>query len=325
LLQQPSAAAKLLAAHAPALLLATTVVAVALIRMQRGQSPGFGLQDLIGKGLGHYQSMLPLSAGPRPNLVTELVAQLSWPVVVIALVGLVGGALWEGWRHRWLLACGLLPMLAIGMLAQSWYPRYLLFTLPPLIVCAVWGWRSLAVRGGRFGLVFVMTIGAVCVACMGQQSALLILDPPAARWSPVDRAQYIEGPGSGYGYQQAAEFVRTAPGAPLMLYSLDGHSAYQLRTYLPMDWNHRVEPIFYGQDGKLLSSEAARLENLLGVPGPVWIIVAEPLLQRYLESTLGRNGLEQIRLRRLAAFDKPGSPRSLTPRAQLALYEVTRR
>jgi hypothetical protein len=154
---------------------------------------------------------------------------------------------------------------------------------------------------------------------------LLILDPPAARWSPVDRAQYIEGPGSGYGYPQAAEFVLTAPEAPLMLYSLDGHSAYQLRTYLPTQWSRRVEPIFYGQDGKLLSSEAARLENLLGVPGPVWIIVAQPLLQRYLQSTLGRNGVEQIRLRRLAAFDKPGSPRSPTARVQLALYEVTRR
>jgi len=57
----------------------------------------------------------------------------------------------------------------------------------------------------------------------------------------VDRFQYFEGWSSGYGYPEAAKFVLEPPGAPLMIYSLDGHSAYQLLTYLPAAWTSRVK------------------------------------------------------------------------------------
>jgi hypothetical protein len=103
-----------------------------------------------------------------------------------------------------------------------------------------------------------------------------------------------------------------------MIYSLDGHSAYQLLTYLPASWTRRIKPIFYGQDGRELRTEDARLEGLLD-HAPAWIIISEQLLQHYLDSTFGSANIDQIDLRRIAAFDKPGS------RARLAIYAVTRR
>jgi hypothetical protein len=134
----------------------------------------------------------------------------------------------------------------------------------------------------------------------------------------VDRFQYFEGWSSGYGYPEAARFVLEARDAPQTIYSLDGHSAYQLRNYLPAQWGSRVRPIFYGPDGKALPSETARLESLLNRT-PAWIIIPEQLLQTYLDSSFGRMNSGQINLRRIALFDKPGS------RARLAIYEVTRR
>jgi hypothetical protein len=134
----------------------------------------------------------------------------------------------------------------------------------------------------------------------------------------LDRFQYFEGWSSGYGYPEAAKFVLAAPDAPSMIYSLDGHSAYQLLTYLPAAWISRVKPISYGQHGEVLRSEDARLENLLSRT-PVWIIISEQLLQGYLDSSFGRSGSERINLRQIAVFAKPGS------RARLAIYEVTRR
>jgi hypothetical protein len=159
---------------------------------------------------------------------------------------------------------------------------------------------------------------SVCVGFMGYQSALIVFDPAAARWSPVDRFQYFEGWSSGYGYPEAAKFVLETPNAPLMIYSLDGHSAYQLLTYLPAAWKSRVKPIFYGQDGKALNSEDARLANLLSRT-PAWIIISEQLLQGYLDSSFGRINLDHINLRQIASFDKPGS------HARLAIYAVSRR
>ena len=313
----PPALGNLLGAHAPAVLLAAAVIVAAFIRVRSGRSAGFGLQDLMGIGAGSYQDIAAGMGIARPNLAGELSAQLSWPVTMIGLVGLIAGALLNDWRRRWLILVGLLPMLGIGLFAQFWFPRYLLFTIPPLIVAAVSGWQSLSLRAGRFRPAVQWGVLAVCVGFMGRQSALIVLDPLAAKWSPVDRLQYIEGGGSGYGYPEAAQFLLDAKNPPATVYSLDGHSAYQLLSYLPPSWAGRVKPIFYGPDGRELRSEDARLESLLN-QAPAWIIISEQLLQRYLDSTFGAH-IDQINLRRIAAFDKPGS------RARLAIYAVTRR
>ena len=317
-LLRPPALWRLLGAHVPAALLAAAVSAVAFIRVRSGHSPGFGLQDLMGIGAGRYHDIAATIGIERPNLAGELSAQLSWPVTLIGFVGLVAGAILSDWRKRWLILVGLLPMLSIGLLAQFWFPRYLLFTIPPLLVAAVAGWQNLSLRAGRFRLALQLGVLAVCVGYMGRQSALIVFNPLGARWSPVDRFQYIEGGGSGYGYPEAAQFLLDATNAPEMIYSLDGHSAYQLLSYLPATWTSRVKPVFYGQDGKELRSDEARLENLLNHV-PARIIISEALLPGYLASTFGSANVEHINLNQIAVFDKPGS------RARLAIYAVTRR
>ena len=316
-LLRPPVLTKLLASHAPVALLALAVIAVAIIRLRRGQLPGFGLQDFIGIAMGRYHDIVEVIGVPRSNLVHEIATQLSWPVTVIGLIGLAAGALGNDWRQRWLIAVGALPMLAIGFLAEFWFSRYLLFTLPPLIVAAVCGWRSLSLHAGRLRRPCEMGALAVCVVFMVHQSSLIILNPAAANWSPLDRYQYFEGPGSGYGYPEAARFILEAPEAPPIVYSLDGHSAYQLRNYLPSEWSKRVTPIFYASDGTVLNGEEERLANVLSRTS-AWLIISKQLLQRYLVSSFGEKNVDRVKLRQLAIFDKPGL------RAQLAIYEVTR-
>ncbi|MDB6157401.1 MAG: hypothetical protein JWO04_1107 [Gammaproteobacteria bacterium] len=314
LLHQP-ALTRVAAAHAPAAALAALIAVVAIIRVRHGQPPGFGLADLLGVGLGQYQGITAAIGLPRPNLITELTAQLSWPVAAIGLIGLAASALLQDWRQRWLIATGALPMLTIGLLASFWFSRYLLFTLPPLIIAAASGWQALASRWGPFGQSVKFAALALCVALMGLQSVRLVVEPAAARWSPLDRFQYFEGWGSGYGYAEAAQFILGAPNVPQLIYSLDGHSAYQLRNYLPAAWGARIGPVEYAPDGTGLRDKAARLENLLS-RAPVWIIVAEQLLQGCLDSDFGPAGARQLHLRRIAAFDKPGA------HTQLAIYEI---
>jgi len=309
---------RVLAAYLPVVLLVLTVACVALIQVRRGHAPGFGLEDFIGIGLGGYRDIAGVIGVPRPNVIGELTTQLSWPVFVIGVIGLGASALLNDWRQRWLIAVGGLPLLAIGTLANFWFPRYLLFTLPPLVVCAVSGWHSLALRAQRFQIALEIALLAVCVVFMGRQSLLIISNPPAAHWSPLDRFQYFEGWSSGYGYPEAAQFMVTTPAAPETTYSLDGHSAYQLRTYLPAAWSRRVVPIFYDEQGRALRTERERLANLF-THAPVWIVVSEQLLSGYMNSSFGRAGAQQIAMRRVAVFPKPGS------RARLAIYEATKR
>jgi hypothetical protein len=317
LLRQPEST-RLLAAYAPVLLLMLIVTVAAIIQVRGGHAPAFGVADLFGIGLGHYQSIANVIGVPRSTLLGELTAQLSLPVVIVSLLGIGGGALFGDWRYRWLIAVGLMPMLAIAWLTEFWFPRYLLFTLPPLIIAAVAGWELLCMRARRLRRPAELTALAVCIVFMGRESALIVLKPIAANWSAVDRAQYIEGGGSGYGYPEAAHYLLQAQNVPQLIFSLDGHSAFQLLTYLPTAWNGRVRPIAYGDDGEELSTQEGRLDNLLH-HAPVWIVAPDPVLQTYLEATFGLPRLNQIILHPVARFDKPGG------REQLALYEATRR
>src|SRR5262249_32187595 len=150
---------------------------------------------------------------PRPSLPGELAAQLSGPVMLIWIVGLVASLLWCDWRQRWLIAMGALPLLAIGLLANYWYSRYLLFTLPPLIIASVGGWSAIADRIGHFRQPATLAVLGVTATLMTYQSACLILSPLRARWSPLDRFQYFEGWGSGYGYPEAARYLMSNMGA----------------------------------------------------------------------------------------------------------------
>ena len=320
LLRAP-ARTRLLAAHVPAVLLAAVIACIALSRVLRGQSPGFGLSDFLGVGLGRYHGIGAAMDVAPLSLPGELAAQLSWPVMVIGAAGIAIGVLSGDWRLRWLAASAAVPLLAIATLASFWFSRYLLFTLPPLIIVAVAGWCAVAARAHRSSRRLVRRLGpaalaAVCIACMApmvHQSALLVLDPAAASWSPVDRFQYFQGWSSGYGYPEAAGFLLAAPSAPPNVFALDGHSAWQLRSYLPRAWCARVNSADYGPDGRLLRTERGRLENLLRAE-PAWIIVAEPLLQRYLDASFG--AANPLHLRLIATFDKPDA------RTRLALYEA---
>ena len=314
----PPALMKLLAAHVPIALLIAAVALVAVVRLGKGLSPGFGLQDFLGIGLGRYSDIAKSIGIAPPHLLSELAVQLSWPVTVMGCVGIGAAAIIGDWRCRWLAATGLMPLVAIGLLASFWFPRYLLFTLPPLIIAAVCGWRRLLQGAGSIGRPAGWGAFGLCAALMGHQSALIILSPVAARWSPLDRFQYFEGWTSGYGYPEAARLLLRTPNAPAMVYSLDGHSAYQLLTYLPEDWRRRVKPVIYGPDGSELRSADARWENLFSRT-PAWIIAPESLLSGYLESSFGPVNSQRIDLRQVAMFDKPGM------RTRLGLYEARAR
>jgi hypothetical protein len=184
-----------------------------------------------------------------------------------------------------------------------------------LIVAAVSGWRALATRLQRFTTAVEVTVLAICAALMAKQSMLLITDPISARWSKIDRVQYFEGSGSGYGYSDAAQFILAASKAPPTIFSMDGHGAYQLRTFLPREWKDRVRPAFYAADGAMLRTPEQRLNNVIEA-SPTWVLVSEELLGSYLDSTFGSSqALLQLRL--IRRFERPGT------RSKLALYEVT--
>jgi hypothetical protein len=317
LLQRPSRG-RLIAAHAPAVLLAVAMAVVMVARLRAAHQAAFGVELVRGIGLGHFPGIAEGLGVDGMSLWGELAAQLSWPVTLLGALGVVACAALGDWRERWLVATGVVPMALIAGGAQFWYSRYLLVALPPLVIGAVLGWARLADRAGRFRGLVLGGVLATCALLMGKQSALLIIDPVAASWSKVDRIQYVEGPSSGYGFPEAAAFLVAAHDAPARIYSLDGHSSYQLRSYLPPSWTARVEPIFYGSTGKRLLTSEGRLAHLVA-NAPAWVVISDQVLSHYLESTFGPEGARRIEVRPVALFDKPGG------HARLGIYAMTPR
>src|SRR5262249_8974603 len=101
---------KLSMAYLPIVSLLIAVAFVAATQWRRGQPLGFGFEDFAGVGLGRYQNVATALGIPKINLLDELSAQLSWPVVVLATIGLCVSAIFADWRFRWLIAMGLIPM-----------------------------------------------------------------------------------------------------------------------------------------------------------------------------------------------------------------------
>jgi len=306
---------QMLIALTPVLTLAIAVIGIVLVQLYLGRAPGFGMRIFLGMGFGQFADIAKAFGVPGVYLITELAAQFSWAVLIIAAIGIAASTVLGDWRQRWLIAMGLFPMLCIGGFADFWFSRYLLFTLPPLIVAAVSGWRALATRLEQFTTAIEVTVLAICAAFMGKQSTLLIADPISAQWSKIDRVQYFEGSGSGYGYSEAAQFILAASKAPPTIFSIDSHGAYQLKTFLPREWKDRVRPAFYAADGAVLRTPEQRLNNVIEA-SPTWALVSEELLESYLDSTFGSSqALLQLRL--IRRFERPGT------RSKLALYEVT--
>ena len=114
---------------------------------------------------------------------------------------------------------------------------------------------------------------------------------------------------------EAAAFLLGTGAATPNVFALDGHSAYQLRSYLPRAWFHRINSIDYGADGR----------SRCAVPTSAWPICCRSsphgssfpsrCCSRYLQSNFGTTNALDLRL--IAAFDKPGA------RTRLAIYEAT--
>lgn len=291
---------KLLVVYAPVLLVLCTVIAVVLVRWHFGLWPGFGLQNISEQT--QATNRLATFAGNLSELLTLFTVQVTLPVTVLTVIGVIF-ALLRGNRYlRWVTIMGGGPLLGMMLGSSVWYARYLVFTIPPLTIGAVCGWQLILRRTGRVKGAMTVVLLIASVVLMGHQSALIILDPPNAR----GLGGYVRGWTSGYGYPELARYLQSEPDTPSEVYFLEICPAMQLRALLPDEWAKRVRQIQL-VDGRYLSR--AEQEAHLTSNAPVWLITPGALDDQ--------NDFSANHLRRLAGFSKPRSE------TQVTLYEVT--
>ncbi len=290
---------KLLVAYLPALLLLAAVIAIIAVRLHMDLRPGFGLINI--KDQTASVDRLTTIAANLSQLLGVFVEQLTWPVVLLGLVGAAAGLLRGAPRQRWLISMGAAPILGLILLSSVWMSRYLVFAIPPLIVGTVCGWQLLLNTIGKAKRELAIVLTMVCAILMGHQSALIISNPSSAR----GLGGYVSGWTSGYGYPELAHYLQSAPDAPPGIYAFEIVTAMQLKALLPHEWKERVHQLQI-VEGQYFDREQA--ESYLLESAPVWLVAPQPLSED--------DAFVQAHLRRIAGFDKP--PHDV----QVTLYEV---
>ncbi|MGE0454583.1 MAG: ArnT family glycosyltransferase [Vicinamibacteria bacterium] len=177
--------------------------------------------NLVGTG------RLEVAAQNFRTLGSWLLDYLTLPLLTLGILGLLLGLAYRRRETLLLALAAALPLLIFASLSVHWYPRYVLFAVPPLLVAAARGLVVLGILGrralhGRARLPLLLALGLAAASPASVAfDARLVLDPPSAPWPEVESFQYVYGFSSGYGCVELVARLRSEaerqPGGILVL------------------------------------------------------------------------------------------------------------
>jgi len=168
----------------------------------------FSFQEILSHPFDPLKPHLFDLAGWLPNLLT-------WPILLLGIFGLIW--MWfkkESWRQAsWLFLIMVVPLLAQSIFAKVFTPRYILFTIWPILILAACFLVTLteklaiSIRNEvRPGLV-VLLIMLVTIPSL-YYNYLLITQPEQAPLPRRMRSGYLEEWTAGQGIKEIADFIR---------------------------------------------------------------------------------------------------------------------
>lgn len=134
---------------------------------------------------------------------------LSYFTVPVLLFAALSVALLRDGRALWLAGSVLLPIILFALLSQPWSARYILPTLPPLIILLAGGFVRVAERlaPARPAAPAFVLAALISVQALAFDRHLLV-DPARAPFPADDRHQLVSGWPAGYGVREIAERLR---------------------------------------------------------------------------------------------------------------------
>jgi 4-amino-4-deoxy-L-arabinose transferase-like glycosyltransferase len=183
--------------------------------------PGFQMIALRNKDyLFTFQEFLAHPLDPlKPHLVdlfSWLFNLFTWPVCLLVLLGLFLGLRKKFKENLFLLIWFLIPLLPQMVLAKVFTPRYILFTLWPLVLLAAFGgvWLfeqlNLMKKGfqKKIGLFLMMILFLLIIFPSLKYNFLLLTDPGKASLPRNLRNGHLEEWTAGQGLKESAEFFK---------------------------------------------------------------------------------------------------------------------
>ncbi len=146
---------------------------------------------------------------PGSTLMATLRDIAGWLQSYFAIPVLMAGAASFAWlrdgRALWLGGSFVLPLVLFGLLSEPWSARYILPTLPPLLILIAGGIEVVCARPNT-GRANVAALGlALAISLQGLLFDIqLFKEPSSAPFPADDRHQLVTGWPAGYGVREAA-------------------------------------------------------------------------------------------------------------------------
>lgn len=183
--------------------------------------PGFQMIALRNKDyLFTFQEILIHPFDPlKPHLIdlfSWLPNLFTWPVCILVLLGLFWGLKRKTKETIFLLIWFFIPFLAEAVFAKVFTPRYILFTLWPLVILAafggVWLFEQLRLikKGSqkKMGMVLMTLLFFLIIYPSLKYNFLLLTNPEKAPLSRNLRNGHLEEWTAGQGLKESAEFFK---------------------------------------------------------------------------------------------------------------------
>jgi hypothetical protein len=241
---------------------------------------------------------------------------LTTPVMVMGLVGLVLAIVKREKKALLLGALSLIFFCLLVLVAQIWFPRYLLFTVFPFfILVGVTICHSASVLSSLpvLSRISITAIAGVTVILLSIPALridyYLLTSPPMASLLPIERSQYIEGWPSGYGVRESFQFFQkeaalSPRGITVVTAEFGGNSHLSLNLMVRRGPKIDLNYLFVKGPSAL-----SRLRNWAAIK-PTFVVYEYPPLGKFPDEWPDQEALGSI-ARLVGKYAKPGEKMSI--------------
>lgn len=166
----------------------------------RNQDYVFSPQELQGRILDPFIPHVH-------DIVDWFTKLLTWPVLALMMVGLVFAAVKRNMTMVVILIWALVPMITQMVFLRTFTARYILFSIPPLLILSAWAIDTLILKLQGKYLGKAILVLAILLFATIPIDYLLLTSPEKANLPRSERRGYLEEWTAGYGLKEIAQFL----------------------------------------------------------------------------------------------------------------------
>lgn len=193
--------------------------------------PNFHMMGLRNKDyIFSFSEILSHPLDPLKPHIFDLISWfpnlLTWPILILSILGFLLMVLDKEHIKKalWLFALFFIPLFAQSLIAKVFTPRYILFTLWPLLVFASFSTSLLLekLKKRKEKNIFLFLFVLLIVFASLRYDYFLISDPQKAKLPSKMRSGYLEEWSAGHGIKEAAEFIKAEAKTKNVLVGTEG-------------------------------------------------------------------------------------------------------